>query len=54
MSIDTPDPLSARTPDPSPDDAPDPAPPILRLRGPRASTVIIQHWPAAESDTFMA
>ena len=34
--------------------APDPAPPILRLRGPRASTVITQHYPADKADTFMA
>ena len=33
---------------------PDPAPPILRLRGPRASTVITQHYPADKADTFMA
>jgi antibiotic biosynthesis monooxygenase (ABM) superfamily enzyme len=33
---------------------PDPAPPILRLRGPRASTVIVQHWPAHKTETFMA
>jgi antibiotic biosynthesis monooxygenase (ABM) superfamily enzyme len=33
---------------------PDPAPPILRLRGPRASTIIVQHWPADRADTFMA
>ena len=33
---------------------PDPSPPILRLRGPRASTVIVQHWPAHKTDTFMA
>ena len=33
---------------------PDPAPPILRLRGPRASTVITQHYPADQADRFMA
>jgi len=33
---------------------PDPSPPILRLRGPRASTVITQHYPADKADTFMA
>ncbi len=33
---------------------PDPSPPILRLRGPRASTVITQHYPADRADTFMA
>ena len=33
---------------------PDPSPPILRLRGPRASTVIVQHWPAGKAATFMA
>jgi hypothetical protein len=65
MSIDASDPPNAppgAPPDAAPagatglppDDAPDPAPPILRLRGPRASTVIIQHWPAAKADTFMA
>jgi antibiotic biosynthesis monooxygenase (ABM) superfamily enzyme len=37
-----------------PDSLPDPAPPILRLRGPRASTVIVQHWPTDKADTFMA
>ena len=34
--------------------APDPSPPILRLRGPRASTVITQHYPEDKADTFMA
>ena len=37
-----------------PDQPSDPAPPILRLRGPRASTVITQHYPADQADTFMA
>jgi len=40
--------------DPSPIPPPDPSPPILRLRGPRASTVITQHYPADKADTFMA
>jgi antibiotic biosynthesis monooxygenase (ABM) superfamily enzyme len=37
-----------------PDQPPDPTAPILRLRGPRASTVITQHYPADKADTFMA
>jgi hypothetical protein len=37
-----------------PDLPSDPAPPILRLRGPRASTVITQHYPADKAGTFMA
>jgi antibiotic biosynthesis monooxygenase (ABM) superfamily enzyme len=41
-------------PDPPPIPQPDPSPPILRLRGPRASTVITQHYPADKADTFMA
>ena len=41
-------------PDPPGSPAPDPSLPILRLRGPRASTVITQHYPADKADTFMA
>lgn len=37
-----------------PGHTPEPAPPILRVRGPRASTVIIQHWPPDQADTFLA
>jgi antibiotic biosynthesis monooxygenase (ABM) superfamily enzyme len=37
-----------------PPTSPDPSAPILRLRGPRASTVITQHYPANKADTFMA
>jgi antibiotic biosynthesis monooxygenase (ABM) superfamily enzyme len=57
-----PDPWTAQPgsptgPEPEPEAAPsppDPSAPILRLRGPRASTVIVQHWPAVKADTFMA
>jgi antibiotic biosynthesis monooxygenase (ABM) superfamily enzyme len=41
-------------PGPPADPEPDPSPPILRLRGPRASTVIVQQYPADRIDTFMA
>ena len=41
-------------PAPPADADPDPTPPILRLRGPRASTIIVQHWPADKAETFMA
>jgi len=41
-------------PDPPGSPASDPSPPILRLRGPRASTVITQHYPADKADRFMA
>jgi len=49
-----PDPPSDIPPDPPPSPKPGPAAPILRLRGPRASTIIVQHWPADKADTFMA
>jgi hypothetical protein len=45
---------SDRPAGPPPGAETDPSPPILRLRGPRASTVITQHYPADKADTFMA
>jgi uncharacterized protein len=49
-----PDPSAGPAPDPSAGPAPDPGPPILRVRGPRASTVITQQWPADKSEQFLA
>jgi antibiotic biosynthesis monooxygenase (ABM) superfamily enzyme len=51
-----PDPTADPTADQAPgaQPKPEPASPILRVRGPRASTVIVQRFPADRADTFMA
>jgi hypothetical protein len=48
-----PDVIPSDPPDPSTSAAPEPAPPVLRVRGARASTVIVQRFPADRADTFM-
>jgi hypothetical protein len=58
-----PDPPADSTADQAPDAQPEPetasaeparTSPILRVRGPRASTAIVQRFPADRADTFMA
>ena len=45
--------MSDPPPDPPPGPGPDPSPPILRVRGPRASSVIVHRFPADHADAFM-
>jgi len=45
--------MSDLAPDPPDSPQPDPSRPILRVRGPRASSVIVHRFPADHADAFM-